>query len=269
MKKKFFKYMMIICALGMAVFGYSFFIEPQMLQVKKYSYHTKTEVKPFKIVFITDTHTGSRFNGLDRLQKIVDKANALQPDIILLGGDFVIKGVLLGNYVDIEKIAPILKKLQAPMGVYAVMGNHEYWDDYNRIEKTLKANNIPVLKNENIQFNDFNLIGIDDAMTKHSDVRKSFQNTNKNKANIILTHCPDVFPKIKEKGLILAGHTHAGQISLFGWTPIVPSKYGSKYAKGRIDEDDKTLIVSNGIGTSMLPLRFLSIPQIIVIDVKK
>ena len=84
---------------------------------------------------------------------------------------------------------------------------------------------------------------------------------------ILMAHEPDIFPKVPERvALTLSGHTHGGQINLFGWRPIVPSDYGQRYAYGHIVEGERDLIVSGGLGCSILPIRFLSPPEILIVE---
>ncbi len=85
---------------------------------------------------------------------------------------------------------------------------------------------------------------------------------------ILMAHEPDIFPSVAGRvALTLSGHTHGGQVNLLGWTPVVPSKFGSRYAYGHIVEADNHLIVSGGLGCSILPIRFGMPPEIVVIDI--
>lgn len=250
---------------------YAFFIEPNRLNITTYEYNTNKINDDIKIAFLSDFHTGSPFNNLKRLEYIIDKTNALNPDIILLGGDYVVYDVVLGKHIQIEDILKILQKLKAPLGVYAVLGNHDYWEyDFKTLKQSFEDNNISLLINENIEFKNFNLIGIDDACTYHHNIEKSFVAINENKLDIILTHSPEAFPEVNAQSVMLAGHVHGGQIKL----PIIgvlstATRLGKEYVSGRYDKNNKTLFLSKGLGTSILPLRFMATPEIIILTLKK
>ena len=119
---------------------------------------------------------------------------------------------------------------------------------------------------DNVKVDNVCIIGLDDIQTGDPDIKKAFQKSQS--PRILLTHSPDVFPLVTEEiTLALAGHTHGGQIVFpFNIPIIVPSKYGKKYAKGLICENNKKIFITKGLGTSILPLRFCCIPEIVLID---
>ncbi len=226
----------------------------------------------FKIAVLADLHIGSPFNGLDNLQKVVAETNEAGVDLILLPGDFVIHGVLGGEFQSPEAAAELLKQLHAPAGVFAVLGNHDWWFDAERVKAALEQQGIPVLEDTGIGLNrgdcKINLVGVSDFWEGPHDVPKALASILANTPTIIFTHNPDVFPQIpQEVVLTIAGHTHGGQVYLPGiGRPIVPSQYGQRYAVGLIQEAGKHMYVSSGIGTSILPVRFLVPPEITVLE---
>lgn len=263
--KKFLKYwilILIILLLGI----YSIFVEPNMINVIHYSIKDE-QLSGIKVVFVTDFHI-KPFEK-KRLERIVDMVNSQNPDIVLSVGDFVC-GHLKSTTMPIEDIAKTLGKIYSKSGFYTVLGNHDAWYGNKRITKALQKNKITVLNNSNIKTviknKSLYIAGVEDMMWGNPDLDRAFAGT-KNPI-IFLTHTPDMFPELEQNvNLTLAGHTHGGQIRIPLIGPIfTASKYGDKYAKGLIEKDGRKLIVSTGLGTSILPLRFNCRPEIVVID---
>ena len=241
-------------------------IEPNMLKVTTYKM-PMPELSGLKIVFASDFHIAPKHKK--RLEKIVKKINQQKADLILLGGDFV-KGHKFETSMPIEKIAENLSELKAPLGVVSVLGNHDWWQNGQKIRDVLQDSGIIVLENENRELTlgekSFSLVGLADYNTRKPDINKALSTTEN--TVLFLTHSPDVFPEVPQKVfLTLAGHTHGGQVALpwFG-ALLVPSKYGKKYEGGFIEENGKKMIVSRGLGTSLLPVRFGCMPEIVVVE---
>lgn len=247
-----------IVGIFLILFIWSFFIEPHLLVVKHYEVES---LKDTRIVFVSDFHT-SKWDK-KRLERVVKLINKQKPNLVLSGGDFI-KGHDGKNTLPIEEQAEILRDIEAP--VITVLGNHDGWYDKDRVTTALKNAGKFVLSNSNIGFNDMYIAGVEDLQTGNPDAEKALKDTQK--PRILITHSPDVYYDVKEEvDLILAGHTHGGQVSfpLIG-APVVPSKYGSKMAKREINETQNRMIITKGIGTSILPIRFGSIPEIVVIN---
>jgi uncharacterized protein len=245
-------------------------IEPYLLETKKVVIESKQIPPEFngkKIVFLSDIHYGPFFDQV-RVDNLVDQVNNLHPDLILLGGDYVDGGS--------EFINPVFKslsKLKAPLGVYAVLGNS---DPQYLTLKAIKTSGITYIGNKGvwIKENDakIRIGGVGDFNNGNQIQRATTATVSPKDFVILLTHNPDYFPEVNKNkiDLVLSGHTHGGQVTFFGlWAPIVRSIYGQKYRTGIIKEANTTLIVSNGIGTSGLPLRLFARPQIIVLELKK
>lgn len=248
------------------LFVWAIFVEPNLLIVKKYNVEDK-ELRGIKVVLIGDFHL--KTHQEKRLKRIVKLVNKQNPDLILSVGDFV-NGHEIKRTLPIEVIAKNMGDLKSNYGVYTVLGNHDWWIDGNKITKELENNGINVLANSdskiNINGRIIHIGGVEDLYTRIPDIIKA---TPKNhKPTILLTHSPDLFPNVSNNiNLTLAGHTHGGQVRLpFIGGLIVPSKYGNRYSQGLITEDGKKMIVTKGIGTSILPIRFNCIPEIVVID---
>lgn len=240
------------------LFIWSFFIEPHLLAVKHYKVES---LKDTRIVFVSDFHI-SKWDKR-RLERVVKLINKQNPNFVLFGGDFI-KGHDGKNTLPIEKQAEIFKNIKAP--VITVLGNHDCWYDRERVSNTLKNAGISVLSNSNTKFKDIYISGVEDLQTGNPDVKKALKDAQK--PRIFITHSPDVYYEVKEDvDLILAGHTHGGQVSfpIIG-ALVVPSEYGSKMAKREINETQNRMIITKGVGTSILPIRFGSIPEIVVIN---
>ncbi len=245
---------------------YCILIEPNRLEITNYSIQDQS-LSGIKVVLIGDLHL--RKNQEKRLIKIVDKINEQNADLILSVGDFV-KGHKLKSTLPIEIIAKHLGNLNAKNGVYTVLGNHDWWIDGEKMTTEFKKNKIKILANSNIKLNINGKIlyiaGIEDLVTREPNIYKSLQGTSS--PIILLTHHPDMFPDVPETvNLTFAGHVHGGQVRFpFIGAPIVPSMFGDKYSRGLIIENNKKMIITSGIGTSILPIRFNCSPEIVVIE---
>jgi predicted MPP superfamily phosphohydrolase len=224
-----------------------------------------------KVVVLSDLHVGSPHNGLDNLVKVIEATNAIQPDLILLAGDYVIHEVMGGIFVKPEPIARELKKLTAKLGVYAVLGNHDWWYSGWKVQAVFKREGIPVLENAAIPIQNghcqFWLAGIGDYWGGHFDTDKALRTVPDKATVIAFTHNPDIFYELPYRiAITFAGHTHGGQVNLpLLGRLIVPSRYGEKLAIGTISEAGRTMFVTTGIGTSILPVRFRVPPEIAVV----
>ena len=242
------------------LFIWALLIEPNILTVKHLSLKCD-ELKGKRIVFATDLHI--KPYEMARLKKLVKRINKQNPDIVLLGGDYV-NGHRKGRSMPIQDIARELGNISAP--TIGIIGNHDGWQGKEEVIQVLAANGIKILDNENIKIGELYIAGLDDIQTGHADIEKALQNTHQ--PRIVLTHSPDTFPDLPQDiTLVLAGHLHGGQIVIPFMKPLtVPSIYGNRYVYGLIEENNKKMFVSRGLGTSIIPMRFNCPPQIVVID---
>ncbi len=271
MRRLFMNLFLVSALLGAAAFVWGFFIEPAQVRFKDYDIYIKDwprQLSGFTIAFLADVHAGSPHISLEKIDSIVTRVNEKSPDLVLLGGDYVIQGVIGGNPVPSNKIAEVLAKLKAPQGVFAVLGNHDWWDDRDRIAREFEEHGISLLEDKAVQIrrnnSQFWLAGISDYMEGPHDYRKALAGVTSSELLIAFTHSPDIFPELPARvALLLAGHTHGGQvyIPLLG-RPIVPSRYGARYALGLIGENGRQVFITPGIGTSILPVRFLTPPEV-------
>jgi len=251
--------------------GYAYF-EAGWLAVRRVDFVNLKVPAAFEgttIAFLTDIHC-RRFFPRKKVRDLVEKVNNLKPDLILLGGDNV-----SGHWF----LAPVyaeLKNLKAPLGVYGVPGNHDYWAHIELTRKAMKDARISLLENRAVWIKKggdrIRLGGVGDWWEGTQDLQATMQGTKKNDFVLLLSHNPDYLETLPKDGpdLVLCGHTHGGQLTLFGlWSPFVPSHFGDKYRSGRKEIKSGTAFISNGIGTVGLPLRFCARPEIYFITLKK
>lgn len=253
----------------------AFWIEPASLHVAEYDVAL---AKPgplagLRVAVIADLHGGAPFIDEAKIARVVELTNATRPDLILLTGDYVITGVRGGTHMPVETIVGRLKALAAPLGVYAVLGNHDIWEDGPRIASVFNAAGIRVLDNASRTIETprgpFDLAGIGDFYTHNARPTAALATVAAGRVALCFTHSPDVFPELPQTcTLTIAGHTHGGQVALpLIGRPIVPSRYGQRYAAGLIREDGKALFVATGIGTSIFPIRLGVPPEISVLEI--
>jgi predicted MPP superfamily phosphohydrolase len=224
-----------------------------------------------RIAVLTDLHVGSPFNGIEKLREIVQRTNAARPDVVCILGDLVIQGVAGGDFVTPEAIGEELRHLQAAGGVVAVLGNHDAWLNHERVRQALERHGIRVLEETAAKLTTpagpVWFAGISDLWTGRHDVSAALAAVADGAPIILMTHNPDVFPDVPARvTLTLAGHTHGGQVQLpLLGRPVVPSRFGQRFAAGHIVEGGRHLYVATGLGTSILPVRFRVPPTISVL----
>jgi predicted MPP superfamily phosphohydrolase len=243
--------------------------EPSSLLVASYQIRTSPRLKGLRIAVISDLHAGAPFIDIQKVDRIVDMTNATRPDVVLLAGDYVVTGMLGSRHIAIEEIAKHLRGLRSRLGVYAVIGNHDRWENAQHISDALLGVGISVLENRSINTGGVTIVGIGDSVTHASNVSLAMAGVSKDA--ICLTHSPDIFLQLPPTcGLTIAGHTHGGQVKLplvgRPAVSVLGSRYGQRYAIGVVREGPKTLFINSGIGTSLLPIRFGVPPEISLLE---
>lgn len=273
---------------------YSFYIEAGWwLRVQRWQLALPgwPQGTPLRIAMVADLHAGVPNMGPERIARIVAKTNGLGADLILLMGDYRATHPWQSRKVPIEESAPILAGLAAPLGVYAVLGNHDWRDDAAALaaghgpthsERVLESHGIPVLANRAVRINTdrgaFWLAGLDSQSAFSltmvpdrpgaDDLAGTLAQITDDAPVLLAAHEPDIFTRVPDRvALTLAGHTHGGQIRLLGWAPVVPSRYGSRYAYGHFKEEGRQMVVSGGLGCSGFPLRFGMPPEITLVEI--
>ena len=263
--------------LAVLLLFWTIFIEPNRLVVRHETIQIAnwpTQMSGLKIAVLSDIHAGSWAVDEQKLKLIVQRTNELQPDLILIAGDYMSGEGWMKHRVRPEVFAAILKDFRAPLGVYSVLGNHDWWWDGRSVRSGLEANGIKVLEDEVAQLNvngsSLWLVGLADLWTRPQHIAETLAKVPEGETILALTHNPDIFPKVPQRvQLLIAGHTHGGQVRfpIIG-TVIQPSDYGQKYVRGHVFENGHHLFVTTGIGTSILPVRFCVPPEIVLLTVK-
>ena len=254
---------------------YAFEIEPATLTLRHQSLSLKNwcpEHDGLRVMLISDLHQGKTAAAFARLEKVVEMSNGQEPDLVFLLGDYIGEA---GRRATPEDTAEVLAGLKSRYGVYAILGNHDWWYDGMRVRRALERHGIHVLENENavreINGKKLNILGLPDRDTRPWFLQKGITKPDEKWPTVILSHSPDYF---RELGipfvLMLSGHTHGGQIvlPLLG-PPFVPSDYGKEHAKGLLDAGKQKLFITIGVGTSLLPARFLCPPEIVLLTLRR
>jgi hypothetical protein len=232
---------------------------------------------PVTVALLTDTHLSGPDNSPARMARIVAQINALKPDLILLGGDYIGDAKGGATYDARASIAPFAG-LRAPLGVVAVLGNHDSRSQKNQRalsgadwQAAFARMGITLLQDGAVRRGPLAIGGLQDVYTRRIDLPATLAAMARVRgAPLILSHGPDVFPALPDApSLTLVGHTHCGQVALpFAGIVYVPSKYGTRYACGLYRDGARTMIVAGGVGTSGLPIRMLAPPDIWLITVR-
>jgi len=265
-----------LAVVGSLLSGYAVFVEPCMITIAEYEIVSENLPDTFddkRIALITDIHHGTRLS-YNLLNKIVRLTKRQSPDLILLGGDYA-------NDYQPEQLAACfvkLSELDAPLGMYAVLGNHDYWR-LQEMRKTISDAGIKLLEDDAVWLEKDDdrilLVGVTDPWSTKPSFAGMQQELAESDFTIVLSHNPDFYDKMtpaeRERiDLMLSGHTHGGQITVFGFYAPVKTA-DAKYLARHIKPDDgrTTILVSNGVGTVGLPIRFFARPQIVLVTLKK
>ena len=222
-----------------------------------------------RVAFLADTHHGIFF-PLSYIEEAVRQTNALQPDLILLGGDYI--------YRSAEYISPVMRvlgQLSAPLGVYAVRGNHDNLINPRLTSQALQANGLREITNTGTWLERsgtrLRLAGVDDCQTGHPDLPAALEGLAEDEPALLLTHNPDFIEHVRDRRVVLAfcGHTHGGQIRLpLVGRPLVPSNFGQKYAYGLVRGPATRVYVTSGVGAIFPPLRIDCPPEIALLTLR-
>ncbi|HEU4932886.1 MAG TPA: metallophosphoesterase [Pyrinomonadaceae bacterium] len=256
---------------------WAFLIEPGRLVVRQQTIQIDDwpqELDGLRIAVLSDIHVDDWFIDDKKLRTIVERTNQLQPELIVILGDYMSSNGHVTRRVEPEHFGAILKELRAPLGVYTVLGNHDWWYSGIQVRRGLEKNGIQVLENEVIHFDvrgtQLWLVGLADLWTRRQVVADTIAMVPEGKPMIGLTHNPDIFPNLPQRvPLLLAGHTHGGQVRfpLIG-SIVESSDFGDRYVMGHVFENSHHLFVTTGIGTSIVPVRFGLPPEIVLLTIK-
>jgi predicted MPP superfamily phosphohydrolase len=273
----------LVALSGSALAGYGSGEAAWMLEVTRYKLRPRTwpAGQRLTITVVADIHAGGPNMGLQRIRDVVDASNALQSDIVLLLGDFVATHRFVTEPVPAPVWAAELARLKAPLGVHAILGNHDWWFHQADIRQALAGVRIPVMENDAILLGEagsrFWLAGLGDQLAVRlgrgrfqgaDDLPATMAKITTDDPVVLMAHEPDIFTEVSDRvAVTLAGHTHGGQMRLpLIWPAFVPSAYGARFAYGHIVEGGRDLIVSGGLGTSFVPMRIGVPPEIVRVE---
>jgi len=256
---------------------WGFLVEPGRLVIRQQTIQIDNWPQPLdglRIAVLSDIHVDNWFITEKKLRTIVERTNQLQPDLIVILGDYMSGDGWVKQRVEPEVFGPVLKDLRAPLGVYSVLGNHDWWYSGMKVRRSLEQNGIKVLENESAQLDargtSLWLVGLADLWTRPQRIADAVAQVPEGQPLIGLTHNPDIFPNVPQRvQLLLAGHTHGGQVRFPIIGPVIASsEYGNRWVRGHVFEDNHHLFVTTGIGTSIVPVRFGLPPEIVLLTLK-
>src|SRR6266404_4225692 len=290
-RRQFFRFIGGLGALSVSTTAYGFGEPVLRLRVARYDLLPPQWPAGFdlKIAVVADVHACDPWMSLEHIEAIVDRTNALNADVIVMLGDYVAGHRHVTRYIPAREWAPVLAGLKAPLGVHAILGNHDWWEDkavqregkgLTVARRALEASGIPVYENDAKRLSKggrpFWLAGLGDQLAylparRFRPVRRigvddlgaTLAKVTDNAPLILLAHEPDVAARVPSRvALQLSGHTHGGQVRLFGWSPVAPSGQQLTYGHIRMNCD---VIVSGGLGCSIMPFRLGVPPEIVLV----
>jgi len=294
-RRQFFRLSAGLGTASVSTAAYGFGIEPELrLGVARYDISPPRWPTDFQlsIAAIADLHACDPWMSLDRIQSIVDRTNALRADVIVLLGDYVAGHRHVSRFIPAGEWAAVLAGLKAPLGVHAILGNHDWWDDKEvqregqglpAARRALEAAGLPVYENDAARLTKagqpFWLAGLGDQLAYSpasrfrpvsrvgvDDLAATLRKVTDDAPVILLAHEPDIAMRVPSRvALQLSGHTHGGQVRLFGWSPVVPSRYGNRLAYGHA-RTRCDVVVSGGLGCSIVPFRLGVPPEIVLVN---
>lgn len=264
---------------------YAWFVEPNRLVVRRYEIVSEEwRGAPLTLAVLADTHVGGPHVDAARVGRIVARVNALRPDLVVLLGDYAAfhapeearsgaeRQEILGGVATFAT-------LRAPLGVVAAIGNHDVWYSRLSITRALQDAGIAALWNGNVTIaredGDFVVAGLADDMTGSPDFAAALDGAPAGLDTLVISHSPDPFADMphnfatgRAPALMLAAHSHCGQVTIpFLGRPFTPLRH-PRYACGEIEEGGRRMIVTAGVGTSILPVRFLNPPEIALVTIR-
>jgi uncharacterized protein len=295
-RRRFLQFSGGFAATGFSTAAYGVGVEPLMrLEVTDYQVQPRNWPSDLqlKIAAVADIHACDPWMTLAHIETIVACTNALKPDIIVMLGDYVAGHHHIRRRIEAPEWASVLAGLRAPLGVHAILGNHDYWDDHvvqregrgpTAARRALEAVGIPVYENDAVRLTKngraFWLAGLGDQLAYYprqrfhpvpyigvDDLAVTLARVTDDAPVILLAHEPDVAMRVPSRvALQLSGHTHGGQVRLLGWAPVVPSRYGDRLAYGHA-RTACDVIISGGLGCSIMPVRIGVPPEIVQVTV--
>ena len=260
---------------GAALGWWSLWHEPRSLKLTRLTLRLPgwpPALDGLSVGVIADLHVGAPHVDVAKVRRIVRALNAADPDLIALLGDYADPAVAFGHRVEPATVAAALAELEAPLGRYSVLGNHDWMEHGSFMPRALRDHGITVLENDALPVDGAPsplwVAGVADVTTRTPRLDQALAVVPAEDPVLLLSHDPDVFPHVPMRvSLTLAGHTHGAQVDI----PVVrdkvtPSRHGARYTNGHMVEAGRHLFVSDGVGTSRLPVRFRARPEIALLE---
>jgi predicted MPP superfamily phosphohydrolase len=261
---------LVLAGAGIVAYAYATAVsEPVIRNARVAAPGWPSATPPIRLLLISDVHVAGPDMPPARLRRIVDRINRLEPDIVLIAGDLVSDKRLATHHYSLDEAVAPLAALRPRLATVAVLGNHDHWRNEGAARRALGRAGIRLLQNQAVQVGPVAVGGLDDDYTGRADLPATAAALSKlSGPKLILSHSPDPFPDVgQDVFLMLAGHTHCGQIAppLIGPVSTM-SRHGRRYACGTVREGGRTLIVSSGLGTSVMPLRLGAVPDMWLVE---
>lgn len=257
-----------LLALGLLAAAWAVFGEPQCLVVR----HEDRALAgwtgtPLRVALVSDLHVGSPFAGVDKVRRVADAVTAEHPDVVLLLGDYAINAIPGGEKVPPDAWAPVVGAIPAPLGVYAVLGNHDWWNDEGAIRRALRHAGVHLMDNNALPVrrgaDRVWLVGVGDSWTDHADPDTAFAPVEAGEPAVAFGHEPDIVDGVGRRArVVFAGHTHGGQVYV-PW--LSDALLRLRFRRGWYDVAGVPLYVTSGVGMSVYPVRLGVPPEVVIV----
>jgi predicted MPP superfamily phosphohydrolase len=263
-----------VATIGLGCLGYGTAVRKnvEISRIEAKIANLSHEFNGLTIAHLSDIHHGP-YTGLDYINRCIEIVNGLNPDVIALTGDFT-----FGGRKYIEPCAEVIRGLRARVGVYAVLGNHDYYAGAGHVARALKNAGCQMMVDAEDCLEQrgarLRLLGVDDLIYGYTDVNRLMRHLPREDPRIVLSHNPDFIEEFAVKNrhvdLMISGHTHGGQIRLpLLGAPHISSDYGQRYAIGLNRKGTMQVYTTRGIGTILLPTRFDCPPEIVIYTLRQ
>lgn len=250
-----------------ALLAWALLVEPRRLRVRERTLRVPrwpAELDGLRVAVLADLHAGAPFVDADKLRRVVRATARARPDLVVLLGDVLVRDVAMGDPLGAEEATAALAGVAAPLGAFAVLGNHDWAVDPAGVWAGLRRAGFEVLENRAVRVaRGLWVAGVADALRRRPDVQSTLGQVTDDGPVLLLSHSPDVFGEVPPRvSLTLAGHTHGGQVNLPLLRRLV---IDSDYTSGPVQEGGRVMFVSSGIGTTRLAARLRATPEVTVL----
>jgi hypothetical protein len=262
---------------GVGLAGYALLVEPRRVRVRRVELRLDRWPRVydgFRLALVSDLHAGTPHVGVEQVERVARLVNREGPDLVALLGDYVDDHAAFAESVRPADVARALARVRAPLGRFAVLGNHDWITGGERVRGALRDAGITVLENEARELRSARVplwvAGLADATERVPDVPAALAKVPEDAALIVLSHDPDLFPRVPSRAaLTVSGHTHGAQVDIpIARRRVIPSRFGDRYAAGHVEEGGRHLYVTRGVGTSGWPIRFRAPPEVVVLTLR-